>query len=164
MLHFQRSMLETLHSMTAKASSHNQSITSNLVGAATIVLESNTWRPKPFVSKGQYYFELWRKVYDTQQDAEKPPRVRCHSWEILVRGYHFVSPAASFVIPRRFRDDFRHLDVARNARCRERWRWMESNKWLGKVSISSCDWPRDLSQREEWGNAPRRNSASWGGH
>ena len=39
--------------MTVKASSRNQGITSNLVGAATVVLGSTTWRPKPFVSKAQ---------------------------------------------------------------------------------------------------------------
>ena len=32
--------------MTVKASSCNQGFTSNLVGAATVVLGSNTWRPK----------------------------------------------------------------------------------------------------------------------
>ena len=38
--------MESTHIWTIKASSHNQIITSNLVGAATVVLGSNTWWPK----------------------------------------------------------------------------------------------------------------------
>ena len=41
--------------MTVKASSRNQIITSNLVGAATIVLGSNTWGPKTRVVRSRFF-------------------------------------------------------------------------------------------------------------
>ena len=83
MLHCQRSMLKTLHFMRVNACSCNQGITSNLVGAATVVLGSNTWRPKTLRLKSPIFL-LPSSPFDGQ--------IVCLSLFLRMRRWHLAAP------------------------------------------------------------------------